>query len=81
MRLDVSNSLYAYTLLTVLTLKGPRGSMYDLYTQFLQDSASLKFMFYDIQGFQAFISTLSYVKEKIAIYSYVTLMIKKLSTY
>lgn len=56
------------------------GSIYDLSTQFLQDSPSLKIMFFDIQRFQAIISTSSYVKEKIAIYSYVTL-IKILSTY
>ena len=44
-------------------LKGPRGSMCNLYKQFLRALSSLKFHF--VLWVQTLVSTLSYVKEKL----------------
>ena len=54
--------------------------MYDLYTQFLRASPSLKFMFLIFMGMKIYL-TLSYVKEKIIVYLCVTLLTKILSVY
>ena len=62
--------------LLYLTLKGRRGSMYDKYMQFLQASPSLIFNSFKVWGFEILFSTLSYVKDKINIFSYLTLMTK-----
>lgn len=66
--------------LLYLTLKGRRGSMYDIYMRFLQASPSLIFNSFKFWGFETLFSTLcyvlSYLKDKINIYSYVALMTK-----
>jgi hypothetical protein len=55
-----------------------RGSMYNIYTQFLDMSfTKLKIIFFGyIWGFETLLSTLSDVKDNIKIHLYVTLMIK-----
>ena len=54
------------------TLKGLRGSMYDLYTQLLWDLTEfVSLIFYDY-GLEVLISTMFCVEKKIRIYSHVT---------
>ena len=49
---------------------------YYMYTLSLEASPSLKFVSFMFIGFEVVFSTISYVKEKIKLHSYVTMMIK-----
>jgi hypothetical protein len=60
----------------LLTLKGPRGSMYNLYTPHEIENHSVY-----IYGFETIFRTLSYVKEKIKIHLCMMLMIKTPSAF
>lgn len=54
---------------------------YYMYTLSLEASPSLKFVSFMFIGFEVVFSTISYVKEKIKLHSYVTMMIKVPSMY
>lgn len=60
-----------------LNLKALRASMYDLYTNYLRGSSSLKLLIF-YSWVWKLLSLLSYIKEKIETYLYLTLMIKVL---
>lgn len=63
------------------TVEERSGSMFDIYTQFLTASPNSKPIVFISRRFDTLFSTLSYVKDKIKTYSYVTVMIKILSKY
>lgn len=80
---QISNGMQMLPCLSICksTLKGPRDSTYDLYTQFVQVFIKSENHIFYFCGLEGFLNKVSYIYEKVQLYSYVKLMMKIPSMY